>query len=124
MAVPAVLAGAGLMVLTWLPEISVVMAALNAFVASDATGVGGTGWPLQGEVFPAVAGGRAAAIAAGVDWVANVALIEVFPVWRTGIGLGWIMICFAVTCLLIIAFIQPDLRAGGGGDRPGQPGAR
>jgi sugar transport protein len=124
MDVPAVLAGAGLMVLTWLPEIIVVMVARNAFVASFAIGVGGSGWLLQGEVFPAVAGGRAVAIAAGVDWVANVALIEVFPVWQTGIGLGWIMICFAVTCLLIIAFIHPDLRAGGGGDRPGQPGGR
>jgi MFS transporter, SP family, arabinose:H+ symporter len=97
MAVPAVLAGAGLMVLTWLPEIIVVMVARNAFVASFAIGVGGSGWLLQGEVF---------------------------PVWQTGIGLGWIMICFAVTCLLIIAFIHPDLPAGGGGDRPGQPGGR
>ena len=46
------------------------------------------------------------AIAASVDWVANFALIEVFPVWQTGIGLGWIMVCFAVTCLLAIAFIH------------------
>jgi len=45
-------------------------------------------------------------LVASVDWVANFALIEVFPVWQTGIGLGWIMICFAVTCLLAIAFIN------------------
>jgi hypothetical protein len=30
----------------------------------------------------------------------------VFPVWQTGVGLGWIMVCFAVTCLLAIAFIK------------------
>jgi hypothetical protein len=34
------------------------------------------------------------------------ALIEVFPVWQTGIGLGWIMICFAALCLLAIAFVH------------------
>ena len=43
----------------------------------------------------------------GLD--ANFALIEVFPTWQTGIGLGWIMICFAVTCLLAIAFISKFL---------------
>jgi drug/metabolite transporter (DMT)-like permease len=68
--------------------------------------VGGTGWLLQGEVFPTAVRGQAAAIAASVDWVANFALIEVFPVWQTGIGLGWIMICFAALCLLAIAFVH------------------
>jgi len=42
----------------------------------------------------------------GIHWVANFALIEVFPVWQTGIGLAWIMICFAALCLLAIAFIN------------------
>jgi MFS transporter, SP family, arabinose:H+ symporter len=106
MAVSAVAAGLALMLLTGLPEIIVVMIALNAFVASFAIGVGGTGWLLQGEVFPTAVRGQAAAIAASVDWVANFALIEVFPVWQTGIGLGWIMVCFAVTCLLAIAFVH------------------
>jgi hypothetical protein len=44
-------------------------------------------------VFPTSVRGQAAAYGAGVDWIANFALIEVFPVWQTGIGLGWIMIC-------------------------------
>ena len=44
-----------------------------------------------------------------MDWVANFALIEVFPVWQTGIGLGWIMISFAVLCLFAIAFINKFL---------------
>jgi drug/metabolite transporter (DMT)-like permease len=89
-----------------MPEIIVVMIALNAFIASFAIGVGGTGWLLQGEVFPTAVRGQAAAIAASVDWVANFALIEVFPVWQSGIGLGWIMVCFAVLCLLAIAFVH------------------
>ncbi|HEY1343829.1 MAG TPA: sugar porter family MFS transporter [Streptosporangiaceae bacterium] len=106
MAVSAVAAGLGLMLLAGMPEIIVVMIALNAFIASFAIGVGGTGWLLQGEVFPTAVRGQAAAIAASVDWVANFALIEVFPVWQTGIGLGWIMICFAALCLLAIAFVH------------------
>ena len=106
MAVAAVVAGIGLLALTGMAEIVVVMIALNAFIASFAIGVGGTGWLLQGEVFPTAVRGQAAAIAASVDWVANFALIEVFPVWQSGIGLGWIMISFAALCLLAIAFIN------------------
>ena len=106
MAVSAVVGGLGLLLLKGTPEIIVVMIALNAFIASFAIGVGGTGWLLQGEVFPTAVRGQAAAIAASVDWVANFALIEVFPVWQTGIGLGWIMISFAALCLLAIAFIN------------------
>jgi H+/Cl- antiporter ClcA len=40
-----------------------------------------------------------------VDWLANFALIEVFPVWQTGIGLGWVLACFAGLCVLAIAFV-------------------
>jgi len=109
MAVSAVVAGVGLMLLTGMPEIMVGVIALNAFIASFAIGVGGTGWLLQGEVFPTAVRGQAAAIAASVDWVANFALIEVFPVWQTGIGLGWIMISFAVLCLFAIAFVNKFL---------------
>jgi MFS transporter, SP family, arabinose:H+ symporter len=29
----------------------------------------------------------------------------VFPVWQTGIGLSWIMVCFVATCLPAIGFI-------------------
>ncbi len=105
-AVSAAVAGLGLLLLSGMPEIIVVMIALNAFIASFAIGVGGTGWLLQGEVFPTAVRGQAAAIAASVDWVANFALIEVFPVWQTGIGLGWIMISFAALCLLAIAFVH------------------
>src|SRR5262245_24620473 len=79
--------------------------ALNAFIASFAIGVGGTGWLIQGESFPTAVRGQAAAIAASVDWAANFALIEAFPTWQTGIGLGWIMICFAAISVIAIAFV-------------------
>ena len=106
MCVAALLASAGLLLMTGTGRIVIVMIALCAFVASFAIGVGGTGWLLQGEVFPTGVRGQAAAYGATVDWVANFALIEVFPVWQTGIGLGWIMICFAATCLLAIGFVN------------------
>jgi hypothetical protein len=79
--------------------------ALNIFVASFAIGVGGTGWQIQGESFPNAVRGQAAAIAADVDWAANFALIEVFPTWQSGIGLGWIMVCFAAISVIAIGFI-------------------
>jgi sugar porter (SP) family MFS transporter len=106
MCVAALISAPGLLLLTGIPRIILVMVALNMFVASFAIGVGGTGWLIQGEVFPTAVRGQAAAMGASVDWVANFALIQVFPIWQSGIGLGWIMICFAALCLLAIAFVH------------------
>jgi SP family arabinose:H+ symporter-like MFS transporter len=72
---------------------------------SSEIGVGGTGWLIQGEVFPTAVRGRAAAIGASVDWIANFALIEVFPAWHNAIGLGWVMVCFAVIAVLAMGFV-------------------
>ncbi|HEY7263166.1 MAG TPA: sugar porter family MFS transporter [Trebonia sp.] len=105
MLLSAVLAAAGLTALSGTTRIIVVAIALDLFIASFAAGVGGTGWVLQGEVFPTSVRGQAAAIAACVDWVANFALIEVFPTWQAGIGLAWVMICFAGLCAMAIAFV-------------------
>src|SRR5215472_2747560 len=60
---------------------------------------------ILGEVFPTAVRGRAAALAASVDWLANYALIEAFPVWHNAIGLAWVMVCFAVLCVLAIGFV-------------------
>jgi MFS transporter, SP family, arabinose:H+ symporter len=49
--------------------------------------------------------GRAAGIGATVDWLANFALIEVFPAWQRGIGLAWVMVCFAALAVLAIVFV-------------------
>jgi MFS family permease len=105
MAVSALVAAAGLTWFTDTPRIIVVMIGLAAFIASFAIGVGGTGWLLQGEVFPTDVRGTAASTGATVDWLANFALIEVFPVWQTGIGLGWVLACFAGLCVLAIGFV-------------------
>jgi MFS transporter, SP family, arabinose:H+ symporter len=105
MAVSAVLAAAALGALSGTTRIIVVAVALDLFIASFAAGVGGTGWVLQGEVFPTAVRGQAAAIAACVDWIANFALVEVFPTWQSGIGLAWVLVCFAALCVMAIAFV-------------------
>jgi MFS transporter, SP family, arabinose:H+ symporter len=78
---------------------------LDFFIASFAVGVGGTGWTLQGEVFPTAVRGQAAAFAAMIDWLANFALIEVFPVTQNAISLAGVMVVFAGLCALAIVFI-------------------
>lgn len=104
MAISALIAAIGF-VLPGTPRIVLVMIGLNAFIASFAIGVGGTSWLIQGEVFPTAVRGQAAAIGATVDWLANFALVEVFPAWQAGIGLGWVLVCFAVLCVLAIVFV-------------------
>lgn len=106
MAASAVVTAAGLGLMTGLGRIIVVMIGMDAFIAAFAVGVGGTGWLIQGEVFPTAVRGQAAAIGATVDWLANFALIEVFPTWQTSIGLDWVMICFAGLCLMAVLFVS------------------
>ena len=99
-------AAAGVAFLTDIPKTVVVMVGFSFFITSFAIGVGGTGWLIQGEVFPTAVRGRAAAIGACVDWLANYALIEAFPVWHNSIGLAWVMVCFAVLCVVAIGFVS------------------
>jgi sugar porter (SP) family MFS transporter len=105
MTVFILLAAAGVAFLTDLPKTVVVMVGFSFFITSFAIGVGGTGWLIQGEAFPTAVRGRAAALCACVDWLANYALIEAFPAWHNAIGLGWVMVCFAGLCLLAIGFV-------------------
>ena len=72
----AVVAAIGVGTMTGTGRVWVGMIGLSLFIASFAIGVGGTGWLIQGEMFPTAVRGQAASIAATVDWVANYALIE------------------------------------------------
>ena len=101
----ALVSALGLAFLSGTARLVVIMIGLDFFIASFAVGVGGTGWTLQGEVFPTAVRGQAAAIAAAVDWLANFALIMVFPVWQNAISLGGVMVCFAALALAAIAFV-------------------
>jgi sugar porter (SP) family MFS transporter len=105
MIVFALVSALGLAVLSGTARLVVIMIGLDFFIASFAVGVGGTGWTLQGEVFPTAVRGQAAAFCAMIDWLANFALIEVFPVWQNAISLGGVMVCFAALALAAIAFV-------------------
>jgi MFS transporter, SP family, arabinose:H+ symporter len=105
MIVFALVAAAGL---TWFSgdlRLVVIMVGLDFFIASFAIGVGGVGWTLQGEVFPTAVRGQAAAFCAMIDWLANFALIEVFPVTQNAIGLAGVLVIFAGLCALAIVFV-------------------
>jgi MFS transporter, SP family, arabinose:H+ symporter len=101
----ALVSALGLAWLSGTTRLVVIMIGLDFFIASFAIGVGGTGWTLQGEVFPTAIRGQAAAFAAMIDWLANFALIEVFPVWQNAISLSGVMVCFAALALTAIAFV-------------------
>lgn len=91
--------------LTGLPQVYVVMIGFSFFITSFAIGVGGTGWLIQGEVFPTAVRGRAAAIAASVDWLANFVIVQWFPTLNDAIGLAWVMILLAGLAVLAVAFV-------------------
>ncbi len=105
MIVFALVTAAGLAFMSGTPRLVVIMIGLDFFIASFAVGVGGTGWTLQGEVFPTAVRGQAAAFAAMIDWLANFALIEVFPVTQNAISLAGVMVIFGGLCALAIVFI-------------------
>jgi SP family arabinose:H+ symporter-like MFS transporter len=105
MAVFIVVAALGVAFLTGTPKIILVMVGFSFFITSFAIGVGGTGWLIQGEVFPTSVRGRGAAIAASVDWLANFAIIEIFPTLHKAIGLAWVMVLFAGFAVVAIAFV-------------------
>jgi hypothetical protein len=105
MIVFALVAALGLTALHGTLRLVIIMIGLDFFIASFAIGVGGTGWTLQGEVFPTAVRGQAAAFAAMIDWLANLALIEVFPVTQNAISLAGVLVVFAGLCALAIAFV-------------------
>ena len=105
MIVSALIAALGLAALSGTLRLVVIMIGLNFFIASFAVGVGGTGWTLQGEVFPTAVRGQAAAFCAMIDWLANFLIIEIFPVSQNALSLGGVMVIFAGLCALAIVFV-------------------
>jgi MFS family permease len=105
MVVFMLIGAAGTQWTTGTTRLVIIMIAFALFISAFAIGIGGTGWLIQGEVFPTPVRGRAAAIGAAVDWLANYALILVFPILQVGIGLAWVMVLFAVLCALGAVFV-------------------
>lgn len=105
MALFILVAAWGVAHLTGLPRVWVIMIGFSFFIASFAIGVGGTGWLIQGEVFPTAVRGRAAATGASVDWLANFVIVQWFPTLNSRFGLAWVMILFAALSVMAIVFI-------------------
>ena len=105
MIVSALIAALGLAFMSGTARLVVIMIGLDFFIASFAVGVGGTGWTLQGEVFPTAVRGQAAAFCAMIDWLANFLIIMIFPVTQNAISLGGVMVVFAGLATLAIVFI-------------------
>jgi MFS family permease len=105
MIVSALIAALGIAFVSGTFQLVVIMIGLDAFIASFAVGVGGTGWTLQGEVFPTAVRGQAAAFCAMIDWLANFLIIEAFPVSQNAIGLDGVLVVFAGLCALAIVFV-------------------
>jgi MFS transporter, SP family, arabinose:H+ symporter len=113
MAVFMVVAAIGVAALTGTPKIVLVMIGFSFFITSFAMGVGGTGWLIQGEVFPTSVRGTAAASAATVNWLANFVIIVAFPVMNTAFGLPAVMLLFtglAVLAFLFVARYLPETK--------------
>lgn len=100
-----VVAAAGVAFLTGGAKIIIVMVGFGLFIASFAIGVGGTGWLIQGEVFPTSVRGQAAAGAATVNWLSNFAIVVLFPTMNTAFGLSWVMLILAFLALLAVIFV-------------------
>ncbi|NMP24082.1 sugar porter family MFS transporter [Sulfobacillus harzensis] len=83
-----------------------VLVTLAGFIVFFAFGVGGTGWIIQGEYFPTAVRGRMAALAAVVDWIANFAITELFPVMHSHWGLPADMLVFAGLAVLAVIFVS------------------
>ena len=81
------------------------MIGLDFFIASFAIGVGGTGWTLQGEVFPTAVRGQAAAFCRDDRLAGQLCPVEVFPVWQNAISLAGVLVCFGGLCAMAIVFV-------------------
>jgi MFS transporter, SP family, arabinose:H+ symporter len=106
MAAAMLIGAAGVAFTDGLTRVIIIMIGLDLFIAAFAIGVGGTGWLIQGEYFPTAMRGRAAAIGASADWLANFALILLVPTMLNGIGLAWLMVLFAVLSAAAIVFVM------------------
>ncbi|BBG26906.1 sugar porter family MFS transporter [Sulfuracidifex tepidarius] len=86
-----------------------LMVAFSGFIIFFAFGVGGTGWLIQGEYFPTEVRGRMAATVAFIDWIANFAITEIFPVMDSSVGLGVSMGIFALLSIVAVVFVMTSV---------------
>ena len=106
MAIFMTVAAIGIAYLTGTPKMLLVMTGFAFFITSFAMGVGGTGWLIQGEVFPTSVRGSAAATAATVNWLSNFVIIVAFPALEGAFGLPAVMLLFVVLSVMAFVFTR------------------
>ncbi|KAA8922105.1 sugar porter family MFS transporter [Thermoplasma sp.] len=87
--------------------------AFAGFIIFFAFGVGGTGWMIQGEYFPTSMRGLYASLGAFIDWIANFAIIELFPVMDSAITMKNVEFVFGVLsliALILFYYIMPETK--------------
>lgn len=73
-----------------------MLVAMSLFIVFFAFGVGGTGWIIQGEYFPTEYRGTMASLIAFIDWIANFAIVEIFPFMDSIIHIAGSLVVFGV----------------------------
>jgi len=73
-----------------------MLVAMSLFIVFFAFGVGGTGWIIQGEYFPTEYRGTMASLIAFIDWIANFAIVEIFPFMDSTIHIAGSLVVFGV----------------------------
>lgn len=106
MALFMLLSAGALIALRATPQILVLLLSLAGFIVFFAFGVGGTGWIIQGEYFPTEVRGRLASVTALFDWLANFAVVELFPLMDKSWGLATVMLVFAGLAVLAVVFVS------------------
>jgi len=87
-----------------------MLISLSLFIVFFAFGVGGTGWIIQGEYFPTEYRGTLASLIAFIDWIANFAIVEVFPYMDSTIHIAGSLLVFGTLSLfaaVIFYLIMP-----------------
>ncbi|MEM3676511.1 MAG: MFS transporter, partial [Thermoplasmataceae archaeon] len=75
---------------------------LSIFIVFFAFGVGGTGWIIQGEYFPTEYRGTLASLIAFIDWIANFAIVEIFPLMDDSIHIAGSLVVFGVLSVIAV----------------------
>ncbi|MEM3670486.1 MAG: sugar porter family MFS transporter [Thermoprotei archaeon] len=77
-----------------------MLVSMALFIVFFAFGVGGTGWIIQGEYFPTEYRGTLASLIAFIDWIANFAIVEIFPYMDNTIHIAGSLLVFGTLSVI------------------------
>ncbi|MBN1395668.1 MAG: sugar porter family MFS transporter [Pirellulales bacterium] len=86
-----------------------VLLAVLVYVGAFSASLGPVVWVVMSEIFPTKIRGRAMSIATLALWIACYLLSQTFPMLAKAITPGGIFGCYAVMCVLCVAFVAKTL---------------